>query len=136
MRIIKYLLRGIEEVVRDLNVVKSVVIPRRRSAPSKMDGIASHIALEFSLKGFHVLDEKGTILTSTDPERGKEIYLRFEPSMEDANYLSLKERDWITIYKRKGFVYVVVSSYQLDIVDMWVISRMFERLLWGRSWGG
>ena len=140
MKLIKYFMRGVEDLVREFTRVKRIVEPRRPSPPAtgRTREVLRYLASTHSLYSVALFDPNGAFIESSrDTERIKELFEQVLPLYEelDAKYLFLRRKDgWLTLFRRRGFYLLMESAYKPDVVDLWVIGREFERYMWGSTW--
>ncbi len=140
MKLFRYFLRGVQEVAKELGIIKSVVKPRRipPPQPGRVQDILRYLKTRHSLDGVALFDPNGTLIASTvKKEEANSAFYLIQPILEetDGMYVFLRRKvDWITLFRRRGFYLILFSQYHPDIVDLWVIGREFERYMWGSTW--
>ncbi len=140
MKLLRYFIRGVQEVARDLGIVKRVVKPRRVEPPlpGRATDILRYLVKTHTFRGMALYDPSGSLVASTftgDQEEG--LYDAVAPLMEEhgVKYLFFRKgEDWIIGYRRRGFLFIILSPYLPDVVDLWMVGREFERYMWGSSW--
>ena len=140
MKLVRYCIRGVEEIAKELGIVKSVVKPRRieEPKPGMAKDILRYLKTKYSYRGIALFDKNGSLVASTlGEEEAHRLYNLIQPLLEDSEgkYVFLKSKNlWISGYDRRGTLYIVISSFIPDIIDLWILGREFERYMWGSSW--
>ncbi len=140
MGILRYFVRGVKELARELGILKRVVKPRQVAPPTggRTEDVLRYVKAKHSLKGIALFDPKGVLVSSTLPsEEAVRVFSYLHPSLEelDGKYAIFRDRrSWIALYRRRRFYILLVSPYIPEIVDLWIIGREIERYLWGSSW--
>lgn len=140
MKIFRYFLRGVEDIVKELTGVKKIVRPKQTTPPAlgRTDEVLRYLASVHSLYNVALFDANGTLISSArKSEKVREYFDQMFPIYDEleAKYMFLRRKDsWITLFRRRGFFLLLESPYKPDVVDLWVIGREFERYMWGSVW--
>ncbi|NPA86415.1 MAG: hypothetical protein GXO00_00180 [Candidatus Diapherotrites archaeon] len=142
MKLLRYFVRGLEEIGRELGLLKRVVKPRKLEPPSlgRSKEVLRYVKRKHGLHEIALFDKKGSLLASSGREDLlKELYSLLYPLLEDlrSTHIFLRREDfWATLFNLRGFNVLILSPYQPDITDLWMVARDIDLYLWGYAWEG
>ncbi len=126
MKILKYLLLGVQEVARELGILKSIV---RR----KISGRALELVRQLhQLRAIALLTAQGHVLKASGSLPDVAPVL---PALDVGNGVVVKTREgWLALTKSDDAVIAALYPYMPDAVDLWLLERDVKRYVWGITW--